>query len=97
MRFTKEQIMDWAADNWGIEPDCEGLPKQALMSGWINAMDCQDELHGNISDEDFMDYCYSEYRNMGYMDICPDCGGAIQTCINTMSKCRISPKQSVSL
>ena len=66
MRMTKEQIMDWAADNSGIEPDCEGSPEQTLMSGWINAMDCQDELKGDISDKDFLDYCYSEYRNMGY-------------------------------
>lgn len=67
--MTKNELMDWAADNYTIEPNSEGNKDEALMSGWCNAMDVQDERKGNISDEDFINLSYHEFRNMGYEQI----------------------------
>ena len=66
MRMTREQLMNWAADHYAVAPNCEGSPDEALMAGWENAMDIQDERQGNMTDEEFTRIAYSEYDNMKY-------------------------------
>jgi hypothetical protein len=65
MKMNREQLMDWAADNALTEANCEGTPDEALISGWVNAMDMVDEglIH---TDEEFVNFAYSEFDNMGY-------------------------------
>ncbi|MBT8449560.1 MAG: hypothetical protein KJO69_07715 [Gammaproteobacteria bacterium] len=64
--MNKDELNDWAADNFNIGEDAEGGPAESLLSGWINAMDIQDERKGAISDEEFIEIAYSEFRNMGH-------------------------------
>ena len=62
-----EELCAWAAfDAADIKPDCEGSPEEALMSGWIYAMDMQDEAKGALSQAELLSLAYSEFRNMGY-------------------------------
>jgi len=65
MKMNREQLMDWEADNVFTEQKCEGTPAEALMAGWVNAMDMVDEglIH---TDEEFVRVAYSEFDNMGY-------------------------------
>ena len=65
-RMTRQDLMEWAADNYSIVPNSEGSPNEALMAGWINAMDVEEDSSGELTDEDFLDYAYSEFENMGY-------------------------------
>lgn len=65
-RMTKDELMDWAADHYTVAQDSYGSPDEALMAGWVNAMDVQEERKGAISDEEFLDLAYSEFDNMGY-------------------------------
>lgn len=64
-RMNREQLMEWAADHYDTAQDCEGTPEQALMAGWVNAMDV-DEARRGISDDEFVTLAYSFHDNMGY-------------------------------
>lgn len=48
-----------------VEPDPEGTPEQALLSGIINAQDTASESEG-MTDERFIAMCFEHYDNMGY-------------------------------
>jgi hypothetical protein len=64
-RMNREELMDWAADNYTVAENSEGTPDEALMAGWVFAMDEQDARKG-LSDAEFIKLAYSQFDNMGY-------------------------------
>lgn len=48
-----------------VEPDSEGTPEQALLSGIINAQDTASESD-DMTDDKFIEMCFEHYENMGY-------------------------------
>ena len=48
-----------------VEPDSEGTPEQALLSGIINAQDTANESE-DMTDDLFIKMCFEHYDNMGY-------------------------------
>ena len=63
---TRDQLNDWASDNYRIEQKCEGTPYQALMAGWVNATDIDTETKGKQTEAEFCNAAYHEFDNMGY-------------------------------
>ena len=48
-----------------VEPDCEGTPEQALLSGVINANDMIGD-GVEMTDELYIQACFYNYVNMGH-------------------------------
>ena len=48
----------------GVEKNAEGTPAECFMAGWVNAMDTNDEQHGQLDSEEFSNYCLHNLINM---------------------------------
>ena len=66
-RMTKNELNNWVESNSTTKEISEGTPKEALMAGWVNAMDMQD-ANPDMTEAEFIEAAYSEFNNMGYSD-----------------------------
>lgn len=65
---SREAFARYVLDNRLDDCECnaEGSPHEALYSGYINALDTEEERGAALSDEEFLAYAFDAYRNMGY-------------------------------
>ena len=66
-RMTRDELDDWAADNYRVRQDCEGTAKETLMAGWVNASEMESD--GHFTPEiGFVEAAYHDFDNMGYTE-----------------------------
>ena len=57
-RMTRDELEQWAAENYGVAENCEGNADERLMAGWVNAMDTEEDRGVPMSEEEFVNFSY---------------------------------------
>jgi hypothetical protein len=65
---TREAFARYVLENRldDCTPNADGTPDEALYSGYINALDTEEDRGAALTEDEFLGYAFDAYRNSGY-------------------------------